>query len=95
MLGPFPLERLALRLMDAIGRLPGLGPQVPNEARDPSGIAGTVGKDGLGPLSLPLGEHGPDGRVAAAAEPLPDRGDGRGCGTWSDLPGGAVGPVRV
>ena len=31
MLGPFPLERLTLRLMDGVGHLPRLGPQMPDE----------------------------------------------------------------
>ena len=44
MLSPLPLERLTLRIKDGVGRLPCLGPQVPNEVREtPSGIAGTVG----------------------------------------------------
>jgi len=46
-LGPFPLERLTLRFMIGVGRLPCLGPQVPNEARDPLGNRGHRGENCL------------------------------------------------
>jgi hypothetical protein len=68
LLGPLPLEHLALRLMDAIGRLPRLSPHVSDEVKDRLGDRRHRGQDGLGPLFSPLGEHGPDGRVAAAAD---------------------------
>ena len=58
MLGPFPLERLTLRIKDGVGRLPCLGPQLLNEVRDPLGDRGHRGQDGLGPLFSPLAEHG-------------------------------------
>src|SRR5512135_1559649 len=75
LLGPFPLELLTLWLVDGVGRFPGFGPQVLNEVKDPLGDGRHRRQDCPGLFLSPLIEHGPDGRIAAAPEPLADRGD--------------------